>query len=234
MKPQNLITIAVAAFSLVAIHAVNAGQVTGLTTFQPNTPAKAAEVNGNFTALQNAVNDNASGGVKGALITMFGGSQIFGNLASDNSGYSGYYPLAPVAANSTPSNPTNPPTSSFTLPVGVTSAVAYVQTTCAFDGDLNKASPQSLQQQAAMRTPANPGNFGNIINVNAGPITGDASFNMPTGVPASSVMVQNSSFEIFDLSPNVNYDFGVWFVQQTPYGTANNGYCSISVAVYRQ
>ncbi len=35
-----------------------AGEVTGLTTFQANTTAKASEVNGNFTAIQDAVNDN--------------------------------------------------------------------------------------------------------------------------------------------------------------------------------
>src|SRR3569623_699030 len=39
-------------------QSVYAGQVNNLTTFTPNTPAKAAEVNGNFGAVKSAVDDN--------------------------------------------------------------------------------------------------------------------------------------------------------------------------------
>src|SRR3569833_4494092 len=39
-------------------QSVYAGQVNNLTTFTTNTPAKAAEVNGNFGAVQTAVDDN--------------------------------------------------------------------------------------------------------------------------------------------------------------------------------
>jgi len=38
--------------------ALQASEVTGLTTFVPNTPALADEVNGNFTAVKDAVDDN--------------------------------------------------------------------------------------------------------------------------------------------------------------------------------
>src|SRR3569832_1356755 len=41
-------------------QSVYAGQVYNLTTFTPNTPAKAAEVNGNFGAVKSAVDDNAA------------------------------------------------------------------------------------------------------------------------------------------------------------------------------
>ncbi len=46
----------VLAFSLMG--SVGATDVTGLTTFVPNTPAKAEEVNGNFDAVKSAVDDN--------------------------------------------------------------------------------------------------------------------------------------------------------------------------------
>ncbi|MCK0154608.1 hypothetical protein MWU49_12890 [Alcanivorax sp. S6407] len=46
----------VLAFSLMG--SVGATDVTGLTTFVPNTPAKAEEVNGNFNAVKSAVDDN--------------------------------------------------------------------------------------------------------------------------------------------------------------------------------
>jgi hypothetical protein len=40
------------------LSGANAGEVTGLTTFTTGTPAKAAEVNGNFNAVKTAVDDN--------------------------------------------------------------------------------------------------------------------------------------------------------------------------------
>ena len=46
----------VLAFSMAG--SVGATDVTGLTTFVPNTPAKAEEVNGNFDAVKSAVDDN--------------------------------------------------------------------------------------------------------------------------------------------------------------------------------
>lgn len=46
----------VLAFSMAG--SVGATDVTGLTTFVPNTPAKAEEVNGNFNAVKSAVDDN--------------------------------------------------------------------------------------------------------------------------------------------------------------------------------
>lgn len=49
----HFITAAVCLASL-----ASAGEVTGLTTFTAGTPAKAAEVNGNFTAVKAAVDDN--------------------------------------------------------------------------------------------------------------------------------------------------------------------------------
>jgi len=39
---------------------VTASEVTGLTTFTSGTPAKASEVNGNFTSVSTAVDDNAA------------------------------------------------------------------------------------------------------------------------------------------------------------------------------
>jgi hypothetical protein len=46
--------------ALAAGVSASAGEVTGLTTFTPGTPAKASEVNGNFGIVAGAVNDNHS------------------------------------------------------------------------------------------------------------------------------------------------------------------------------
>jgi hypothetical protein len=52
----SFVTLAALAAGLPA----SAGEVTGLTTFTPGTPAKASEVNGNFGIVAGAVNDNHS------------------------------------------------------------------------------------------------------------------------------------------------------------------------------
>src|SRR3569833_2641298 len=226
MKTKKIAAIAAL---LLAGQAVHAGQVGSLTSFTAHTPAKADEVNGNFNAVKSAVNDNdtrlvnveaavAGAGVKGALFTLFGGSQTFGNSASDTIGYSGYYPLAPVAATPT----SNLPTSSYTLPQGVTSAKAHVQTTCSFNG---KLAGQLLQTQAVIRSPANPGsaNDGTIINIVKGPINEAPLFIMPSGTPGPNIMVQITSFDYFDLTAGNSYDFGVWFSSRAPGGTEGGG-----------
>lgn len=57
---KNLQTLGIAALlaaGTIALPGI-AGTVTGLTTFTANTPARAGEVNGNFTAVKTAVDDN--------------------------------------------------------------------------------------------------------------------------------------------------------------------------------
>lgn len=247
MKTKKIAAVATLLFAGQAVHA---GQVGNLTTFVKNTPAKADEVNGNFNAVKSAVDDNdsritghetrltnvetavAGGGVKGALLTMFGAAGIFSNRASDTFGYSGYYPLAPQTAGSTPAAFG---ISAYTLPQGVTSAKAHVQTTCSFDGSSSSTS-QALQTQAVIRSPSptTPPTPGSTTNMIKGPINGDPNFATQSGLPGASIMVQNSSFDYFDLTAGNTYDFGVWFSRQTPYGTNDNGYCSILVSIYRQ
>jgi hypothetical protein len=241
MKSRNLI---VFALCLSTGQAVNAGQVTGLTQFQPNTPAKASEVNGNFAAVQSAVNDNdtrlsnvevsvAGGNVKGALLAMFGGGLIFKNNPSiDNSGYNGYYPLAPQGPGSNPDPDVGFTLQPYTLPAGVVSANAYVQTTCTFDGD--GTSGQALQTQAVIRSPASSTANGSTTGMIEGSINSFSNFVMQTGVPAPSTMVQNTSFDYFTLTAPNTYDFGVWFSKETPHGTNDSGYCSIIVMIYRR
>lgn len=55
---RSMLTMAILAALLVAIDSTLASEVTGLTTFTANTPARASEVNGNFTATKTAVDDN--------------------------------------------------------------------------------------------------------------------------------------------------------------------------------
>lgn len=66
-----------------------AGPVSGLTTFVPDTPAKAAEVNGNFTAVQGAVNDNNSriGALESGKLDTSGGT-LTGPLIAPDFAYS--------------------------------------------------------------------------------------------------------------------------------------------------
>jgi len=59
IKPLRLVAVLLATLGLPAGVAL-AGQVTGLSTFTPGTPIRAADVNGNFTATKAAVDDNAS------------------------------------------------------------------------------------------------------------------------------------------------------------------------------
>jgi hypothetical protein len=212
MKPQYLITIAVAALSLVA-HSVYAAQVSGLTTFQSNTPAKAAEVNGNFSKVQSAVNDNdtrltnvevsvAGGNVKGALLTQFAGNAIF---PSDTTGYTGYYGLAPVISNAV---------STYTPPVDAT---AFVTTRCSFEGD---AALQFLEHHVAISS--------------GGTVTTGTQYAMGTHTPAAGLRVQDANFDYFDLTANTSYDFGVNFTTETPKNSGQNGYCSVVVMVFRK
>jgi hypothetical protein len=56
-KLKTLGTAALIAAAAIALPGI-AGTVTGLTTFTANTPARASEVNGNFTAVKTAVDDN--------------------------------------------------------------------------------------------------------------------------------------------------------------------------------
>jgi len=59
MKSKIAFAAGLTAGMLVALSAtLIAGQVTGLVSFSAGTPAKAAEVNGNFTVVQAAVDDN--------------------------------------------------------------------------------------------------------------------------------------------------------------------------------
>jgi hypothetical protein len=56
---RNQLTLGIAALIATGIALPGiAGTVTGLTTFTANTPARASEVNGNFTAVKTAVDDN--------------------------------------------------------------------------------------------------------------------------------------------------------------------------------
>jgi hypothetical protein len=57
---KHALVLVVAMAAVLAVTPAVAGEVTGLTTFTPGTPALAAEVNGNFGAVANAVNDNHS------------------------------------------------------------------------------------------------------------------------------------------------------------------------------
>lgn len=52
------LSLALATTGLITSSSVLAGEVNGLINFNPNTPAKAAEVNGNFGAVKTAVDDN--------------------------------------------------------------------------------------------------------------------------------------------------------------------------------
>ena len=59
MKSQIVFAVGLTAGVLVTLSAtLIAGQVAGLVDFSAGTPAKAAEVNGNFTAVKTAVDDN--------------------------------------------------------------------------------------------------------------------------------------------------------------------------------
>jgi hypothetical protein len=55
---KSILSVVVAAAILATIHASSAGEVTGLVSFTANTPAVAAQVNGNFTAVKTAVDNN--------------------------------------------------------------------------------------------------------------------------------------------------------------------------------
>ena len=52
------LTSSLALLSLTLVAPLSAAEVSGLTTFVPNTPALAEEVNGNFDAVKSAVDDN--------------------------------------------------------------------------------------------------------------------------------------------------------------------------------
>src|SRR3569623_2659583 len=120
---------------------------------------------------------------------MFGAAGVFPNSVLDPFGYSGYYPLAPQTAGSTPAAYS---ISAYTLPQGVTSAKAQVQTTCSFDGSSSSTS-QALQTQAVIRSPSNPGNFGTTTNMIKGPINGAPTFATHSGLQGPSILVQTSS-----------------------------------------
>ena len=55
---QSILTVMVSAAVLAAAQTSSAGDVTGLTSFSAGTPAVAAQVNGNFTAVKTAVDNN--------------------------------------------------------------------------------------------------------------------------------------------------------------------------------
>lgn len=57
-KLSLTLSLALATLGLTVSHNALAGKVNGLTNFSPNTPALAAEVNGNFSKVKTAVDDN--------------------------------------------------------------------------------------------------------------------------------------------------------------------------------
>lgn len=58
MKKIHLVVVGTFYFLFLLMSQVTAGEVTGLTNFTANTPARAAEVNGNFATVKTAVDDN--------------------------------------------------------------------------------------------------------------------------------------------------------------------------------
>jgi hypothetical protein len=71
---------AIAAILLAPAQAVLASDVTGLTTFSAGTPAVASQVNGNFTAVKSAVDNNHA-----RITTLETGPSISGNITLVNS-----------------------------------------------------------------------------------------------------------------------------------------------------
>ncbi len=169
----------------------SAGQVTGLTTFVSGTPALASEVNGNFTAVSTAVNENdsrilaleADGAVS---VSVFGFIEFFGNL-NENSGcqlarlsnYAFFY-----AANRSCTAIAN-----LSLPDGVTlQTVSCLVDDSVSDGGDPQIYPLSLRRQNLQT--------GAIDTINE-TIPGSTSTGMQTlsgGITPSSALVDNGQY----------------------------------------
>lgn len=203
---------------------VYAGQVDNLTTFTPNTPAKAAEVNGNFSAVKSAVDDNdarinantstinnhearikdleqKAAAPVGTLIDQFSSNV---DVTQSPQPMTNYLPVGPWGANNA--------LQTISYPYDTR---AFVQTRCSFDGD---AAGQTLAHRVAVSTPD---------TVFFGPQT-----YLGTTTPGANMSVQDVNSDYFDLVANVPYDFGVYFLP-TPKNGANNDRCSIVVMVFR-
>ena len=86
---KSILSVVVSAAILAITQASLAGEVTGLTSFTANTPAVAAQVNANFTAVKTAVDNNH------ARVTT-----LEGNAASPNISITGNITLVPSTATS--------------------------------------------------------------------------------------------------------------------------------------
>ena len=87
---KSILKFVVSVAILATIQTSTASEVTGLTSFTANTPAVAAQVNGNFTAVKTAVDNNH------ARITT-----LEGNAANPNINISGNITLVPSTSTGT-------------------------------------------------------------------------------------------------------------------------------------
>jgi len=204
-------------------QSVYAGQVNNLTTFTPNTPAKAAEVNGNFGAVKSAVDDNdarinaststinnhearikdleqKAAAPVGMLVDQFSSNV---DVTQSPQPMKNYLPVGP--------RDTNNALQTISYPYNTR---AFVQTRCSFDGD---AAGQTLAHRVAVRD----------SSVHFGP-----QAYLGSTTPGANITVQDINSDYFELVANVPYDFGVYFLPTPKNGTGNDR-CSIMVMVFR-